>query len=232
MIRERLRFYSLVNLLGDIFLLIFSFILAYYLIWGHFKPNFYNFFFKVSAALLLCWIITALALKLYSPDRFEQFERSLTKHFQAIVLHAMLVSLAVLLVKDFNVTRMLFVYAYFIFVFLDTCLRLGLMYMLRIERESGRDSYKVIVVGADEMGQQMFEVLKDYTGYGYRPLGIFDDRPTNGSEFHLSGTIEDAKIFALENKVDQIFCALPLRDKERITSLLRFSEENLIACSA
>lgn len=226
MLRERLRFYSLINLLGDIFLLIFSFILAYLLIWGHFKPNFHTFFLKVSVALLLCWIITALILKLYTPERFEQFERSLTKHFQAIILHAMLISFTVLVIKDFALTRNLFVYAYFIFVFLDTALRLGLMYVLRMERESGRDSYRVIVVGGDEMGKQMFNVLKDYTGYGYKPLGIFDDHQSNGTE--LTGSIEEAKQFAIDNKVDQIFCALPLRDKDRITSLLRFSEENLI----
>src|SRR5690349_23811471 len=175
MLREKLRLYLLINILGDIFLLIFSFLLGYIFIWGHFKPNFQIFFFKVSFALIACWLIAALFLKLYSRERFEQFERSLSKHFQAIILHAMLISTVVLLVKDFNVSRVLFVYGYFLFVFFDTLARFILMYFLRRERESGIDTFKVIVVGGDAMGKRMYDTLKDYTGYGFKPLGIFDD---------------------------------------------------------
>src|SRR5450432_3436134 len=109
MLREKLRLYLLINILGDLFLLIFSFLLGYIFIWGEFKPNFLEFFYKVSFALIACWLVAALFLQLYSRERFEQFEKSLTKHFQAIILHAMLISTVVLLVKDFNVTRNLFI---------------------------------------------------------------------------------------------------------------------------
>ena len=227
MLREKLRFYSLVNLLSDIVLLVLSFLIAYIIIWNGFQPGFEELFLKIASSLVGCWLAVALALKLYTPERFEQFEKSLAKHFQAIFFHAMLVSFTVLVVRDFKVNRTLFLYGYSIFVILDTLLRFGLMYFLRRERESGINTFKVIVVGGDEMGKRMFETLRDYTGYGYKPLGIFDDRPaTNGLQ--LSGNIEEAMQFAIDNKIDQIFCALPLRDKERVTSLLRFSEENLI----
>lgn len=228
MLREKLRLYYLINILGDIFILIFSFLIGYLFIWGYFKPNFKIFFFKVSFALIACWLVAAFFLKLYSRERFEQFERSLSKHFQAIVFHAMLISMVVLLVRDFNVTRILFIYGYFLFVFLDTLARLGLMYLLRRERESGINSFKVIVVGGDQMGKNMYDTLKDYTGYGFKPLGIFDDKLPPGANYKLDGNIEEAKRFALENKIDEIFCALPLRDKDRVASLLRFAEDNLI----
>lgn len=130
MIQERLRFYSLLNLAADVFLLIASFFLAYLFIWGHFKPSFTSFFIKASVALLLCWGITALVLKLYSRKPNEQFGRSLPKHFLAIIIHAVLLSLLVFLVRDFNVSRILFVYGYLLFVFFDTLLRLGLIYVV------------------------------------------------------------------------------------------------------
>ena len=125
------RFYSLLNLTGDVFLLIFSFILSYLFIWGNFKPNFQYYFLNVCVALLLCWLITAVLLELYARERYEQFGRSLPKHFQAILIHAALLSIVVFFVKDFMISRMLFVYGYLIFVFLDTLLRLGLIYLLR-----------------------------------------------------------------------------------------------------
>ncbi|MFI5135808.1 MAG: exopolysaccharide biosynthesis polyprenyl glycosylphosphotransferase, partial [Chitinophagales bacterium] len=114
------------------------------------------------------------------------------------------------------------------FAILDTLMRLGLLFVLRRERESGINTFKVIVVGGDAMGKQMYDTLKEYTGYGFKPLGIFDDRIPHDADYSLDGTVEDAKRFAIDNKIDEIFCALPLRDKERVTSLLRFAEENLI----
>jgi Undecaprenyl-phosphate glucose phosphotransferase len=140
----------------------------------------------------------------------------------------MFLSLMILLIRDFQLTRNLFMWGYIIFIVLDTLMRFGLMFILRRERESGRNTFKVIVLGADEMGRRIFETLNDYTGYGFKPLGIFDDHKPERSDFHVDGNLEDAKRFALENKIDEIFCALPLRDKDRVMSLLRFAEENLI----
>jgi undecaprenyl-phosphate galactose phosphotransferase/putative colanic acid biosynthesis UDP-glucose lipid carrier transferase len=228
MLREKFRFYSLINLIGDVTLLIGSFLLAYLMIWDNFKPNFPIFFFKVSSALIGGWLLIAFILRLYSPERFEQFEKSFSKHFQAILFHAMFLSLMILLIRDFQLTRNLFMWGYIIFIVLDTLMRFGLMFILRRERESGRNTFKVIVLGADEMGRRIFETLNDYTGYGFKPLGIFDDHKPERSDFHVDGNLEDAKRFALENKIDEIFCALPLRDKDRVMSLLRFAEENLI----
>src|SRR6187549_1705635 len=104
MLRKKLRVYLPLIILGGIFLLISSFLLAYILIWDHFKPNFLNFFVRVSFTLIASWLIASGVLKLYSPGRIKQFKRSLGKHFQAVVLHALLISIVVFMVKDFNVS--------------------------------------------------------------------------------------------------------------------------------
>lgn len=72
------------------------------------------------------------------------------------------------------------------------------MFRLRNERLSGKNSFRVIVVGGDGMGQRMFDTLNDYTGYGFKPLGIFDDKLPAGSAHQLDGTIEDAKNLPLK----------------------------------
>jgi len=228
MIREKFRLYSFVNLFGDIILLLFSFFLGYLVIWGGIKPNFRDFVLQASFIMVGCWVVVSYFLKLYTPQRFEQFEKSFSKHFQAILLHAMLLSTVVQLIANFSWPGILFFYAYFFFLILDTLLRFALMYQLRRERLSGKNTFRVIVVGGDGMGKRMFDTLNDYTGYGFKPLGIFDDEVLNGSAYSLNGTIEDAKKFALENKIDEIFCALPLRETEKINHLLRFAEDNLI----
>lgn len=227
MFREKLRAFAIVNLIGDLLLLLVSFLIAYLMIWGHFRPNFDIFFFKVSAALIGCWLIVIPILRIYDTEVMEKFERSLSRHLQAIILHALLVSLTTLLVRDFAVNRILFVLGYALFAVSDFLFRLGILYLIKRERESGRNTYKVIVLGANSMGKKIFEVLRDYRGYGYQPIGIFDDKPSENG-IVVSGSLEQAKQIAISEKVDQIFCALPLREKEQITTLLRFAEDNLI----
>ncbi|HUM48161.1 MAG TPA: undecaprenyl-phosphate glucose phosphotransferase [Chitinophagales bacterium] len=228
MIREKFRLYSIINLFGDIILLVFSFLLGYLIIWGDFKANFRDFFLQATISMVICWLIVAYFLELYTPKRFEQFEKSFSKHFQAIVFHAMLLSTVILLFTNYGWPGILFVYGYFFFLISDTLLRIGLMYQLRRERLSGKNTFRVIVVGGDGMGKRMFDTLNDYTGYGFKPLGIFDDKALNGAAYQLNGTIEDAKRFAIEHQIDEIFCALPLRETEKINQLLRFAEDNLI----
>lgn len=227
MIREKFRLYSIANLLGDIFLLLLSFLIGYLIIWGEIKSNFRELFIQASIAMVLCWLVVAYFLELYTPKRFEQFEKSFSKHFQAIVFHAMLLSTVILLFTPYTWPGILFLYGYFCFIILDTLLRIGLMFRLRNERLSGKNTFRVIVIGGDGMGKRMFDTLHDYTGYGFKPLGIFDDKVISG-DYSLNGTIEDAKKFALEQKIDEIFCALPLRESEKINHLLRFAEDNLI----
>ncbi|MEO6166273.1 MAG: undecaprenyl-phosphate glucose phosphotransferase [Chitinophagales bacterium] len=228
MIREKFRLYSIINLVGDLILLLSSFLLGYLMIWGDFKSNFRDFFLQATFAMVICWLIVAYYLELYTPKRFEQFEKSFSKHFQAIVFHAMLLSTVILLLTNYGWPGILFLYGYFFFLIFDTLLRIGLMFQLRKERLSGKNTFRVIVVGGDGMGKRMFDTLNEYTGYGFKPLGIFDDKTSNGAGYSLNGNIEDAKRFAVENKIDEIFCALPLRETEKINQLLRFAEDNLI----
>jgi len=129
---EKSRLYSLVNPAADVFLLIASFFLAYLFIWGHFRPDLGKYFITASVALLFCWSITALLLRLYAGDRNGQFGRSLPKHFLALIIHAVFLSLLVFLVAEFSITRILFIFSYLLFVFLDTLLRLCLIYVVRL----------------------------------------------------------------------------------------------------
>jgi CDP-diglyceride synthetase len=131
MVRERLRFLSLINLAGDALLLVFSFIAAYYSIWHHIMPNAEIFLIKVAIALLLCWGVTSFTLRLYSHDRDESSAELLLKHFLTLLVSAVLLSLMVYSVIEFSLTRILFIYGYFLFAVLDTFFRLCVLFMIR-----------------------------------------------------------------------------------------------------
>ncbi len=128
---EKLRYYSRVNLAGDIVILISSFLAAYLLIWNRLRPDFPYYFTKLIAAILLCWGITSLVLRLYARAGFEKFRRTLPKHFLALLLNAILLVPLIYFVCDFTVSRILFIYAYILFAVLDTLLLLAIGFVLR-----------------------------------------------------------------------------------------------------
>ena len=67
--------------------------------------------------------------------------------------------------------------------------------------------------------------------YGYHFLGFFDDNPMNyplDVRKDILGSVEDAKRYALENQIDEFFCALSNNEEEKIRDLIEFGDENLI----
>ena len=130
-VSEKLRYYSRVNLAGDVVILVSSFLAAYLIIWNKFRPDFPYYFTKVIVAILLCWGITSLVFRLYARAGFEKFRRTLPKHFLALLFNAVLLVPLIYFVCDFTVSRILFIYAYALFVVLDTLLLLAIGIVLR-----------------------------------------------------------------------------------------------------
>lgn len=87
----------------------------------------------------------------------------------------------------------------------------------------------LIIVGEGPAAEEIFQYCEDQTVRGYRFRGIFHDKPVSGplSSRRLGG-IEAAKVFAVQNRIDILYCALPGSYREEITELMEFCERNTI----
>lgn len=87
----------------------------------------------------------------------------------------------------------------------------------------------LIIVGEGPAVEEIFQYCKDQTVRGYRFRGVFHDHPIGGvlGEHQLGG-IEAAKVFAVHNRIDILYCALPASYREEITDLMEFCERNTI----
>jgi putative colanic acid biosynthesis UDP-glucose lipid carrier transferase len=107
--------------------------------------------------------------------------------------------------------------------------RFAMIYFIKAFSSEGGNFKQVIIVGAGSSGNQMYNYFKTEIASGYRFLGFFDD---NKSEClyqqQVMGNIYDVHHFALTNKVDEIFCALPLTASKHIRELMTFADNNLI----
>ncbi len=108
-----------------------------------------------------------------------------------------------------------------------TTMRSGLNQVLTLEPlTSVKD---LIIVGDGPAAQEIFQYCQDQTVRGYRFRGLFSDHPVEGVLGpQRIGDVEAAKAFALQNRIDIVYCALPGTRKDAITDLMEFCERNTI----
>lgn len=87
----------------------------------------------------------------------------------------------------------------------------------------------LIIVGDGPAAEEIFRYCEDQTVRGYRFRGVFHERGITGPlASRQLGGIEAAKAFAVQNRVDILYCALPGAYREEITELMEFCERNTI----
>jgi Undecaprenyl-phosphate glucose phosphotransferase len=87
----------------------------------------------------------------------------------------------------------------------------------------------LIIVGDGPAADEIFQYCEDQTVRGYRFRGVFHERPITGPlASRQLGGIEAAKAFAVQNRIDIVYCALPGTRRADITDLMEFCERNTI----
>lgn len=85
-------------------------------------------------------------------------------------------------------------------------------------------SRRVVIAGANQLGQSLAEKLKTSPHYGMTIDGFFDDRNTDrlGGESALPilGKLPELPNYVRENRIDLIFVVLPMRNIQRVTELI------------
>ena len=80
----------------------------------------------------------------------------------------------------------------------------------------------LVIVGDGPAAQEIFQYCQDQTVRGYRFRGLFSDAAVSGVlASQRLGDVEAAKVFAVQNRIDIIYCALPGTYK---LSLIHISE--------
>lgn len=75
---------------------------------------------------------------------------------------------------------------------------------------------RVLVIGAGEVGWQVYEQIQQHARFGLVFLGFLDDEK---SDEKVIGYLKDARAVALEQRADDVVIALPSRAYERVSAL-------------
>lgn len=218
MLKERFRIYRLTNFIGD---LIFAVVLLVAFAFGLSG--------EVNVAPLTAWAVTtwciaALPQGLYNLDRVERLEQKLGKLFFALLSFSVLQLLGVFALKTEMLSANWIVW-YCLSVSVTVVLwHVVLMTVLKRLRAREHHYRKAIIVGNGRMTEELADVLVTHRGYGYKLLGVYNDSMTSGA----NGLVEEARKLISARSTEDVFCTLPVTEKETIAELVMLSEKNFV----
>jgi len=121
-----------------------------------------------------------------------------------------------------------------LFVALDVVLvataRMAVRWGLQRRALNGHSQQRILVVGAGMLGREIAKKLQDHRELGLQLVGFLDDDPGKaGATFHgapVLGSIQDVDRVLEEDRVDQVYIALPLEaHKKMLRALERVRSE-------
>ncbi len=162
--------------------------------------------------------------------RILHVDRVLIKVSQAIISHLAAFLLLLFFLQIDDIRAIVLLKFYLLLSFLLAAWWVGSRKLLKYFRRKGYNFKKIVIVGAGSMGTKLLDELRSDAGYGYKFMGFFDDNVALKKSLpHFQGDSLSVEKFVIDNKVDEIYCALPMSQEEKITRLLKFSEANNVS---
>lgn len=230
MVKGLYKFIKGLHLLGDLLLLNISFLLGYYIKFNRlFAEDNEEHYLLLLFLFNLTWVVVVLLFKLYEIARVSRIGGILINVTKGILVHSSIVFSVIVSFNAFYFSRMQLLITYCCFGILVLVWRFSSSYFLKLYRSRGGNFKQVIIIGGGSAGNQIYNYLRKDISSGLRFRGFFDDEPELCLHKEMIlGNIESAKQFALDNRIDEIFCALPLTSTTKIRDLVSFTDNHLI----
>lgn len=216
MFAKRFRLFRLITFIGDVLIIPTS---------AYINMLLFNDTIALNTSILvfssIAWAYICFRSKLYNLNRIEGYERVLRNITQALLfLYGLFILIHYTL--HFQLMPLFIIISWLVIItFLTFIWHTVLTVVLSYRRSSETHYRKAIVLGNNETGRQINEVLNQYKGYGYRSFGIFDDADT-------SYNINAARQLIRDQKTEDVFCALPLDQFDKISEIMLLCEEHFI----
>ena len=160
------------------------------------------------------------------------FEAIIERVTKLEIIHCALTFIVMYVMRIYVSLNFLFGSALILFV-LFTLWRISARLILKHYRKSGRNSKRIIVLGAGSVANDLYARLMSNLSYGYKFYGFFDDREEKDYKVKkelVKGKIDDVQRYVAENDIQEIYCALPAGDDRKALPIINFAENNCIRC--
>ncbi|MDP2727442.1 MAG: sugar transferase [Dehalococcoidia bacterium] len=133
---------------------------------------------------------------------------------------AMFMLAAVFLYQGYAYSRLLFIYTWFLSFFLLTLSRIVRHLLILFMRGRGIGVRMVLVVGGDQLGKMVMNLMAGEPGRGYRPVGFLCDESSGDyGRFKWLGPVSNLGEILRNGDIDEVFIAAPAASRGRVMSM-------------
>jgi putative colanic acid biosynthesis UDP-glucose lipid carrier transferase len=180
----------------------------------------------------LIWLLSANITGLYERVLNRDSISTYQSVFKTYILFVFLICFTIIIIigtKSYSITREYLFYSMALFGFLVGVWKLIFLAIRRSDRNLLVDARNVIIIGAGRIGQDLYHYFDNNKGRGYNVLGFFDDEPEKITNKGLYlGSTDNCIDYVITNQVDEIFCALPVTESDKIEKLMLDADKHLI----
>lgn len=172
---------------------------------------------------LVVYLYTAELFEIYRKWRVNQFKQMVWISWAALIASFLALILSLFLVKQTSDFSRVTLAMWFIqsFVLMFTWRYLHHKWK-ETRRKLGVNLQKMVIIGATERGQKLFNEVTKHHELGYEFVGFYDDRDESRTyeDLTIIGNIEQAVDEARDGNVDVLFIALPSIAEKRLLDII------------
>ncbi|KIO53249.1 undecaprenyl-phosphate glucose phosphotransferase [Flavobacterium hibernum] len=224
------RYFKLLFVLVDVVLLNLAIILSTLARFGSLDRLLSREERTVSLLSILIWVALLLQNDSNRSIRVEPIESILVRTIRKLLIHAALISIFVVYLNFYDISRLRLCSFYLIFFALLMVSRFVSMTLLKYIRAQGYNFKTFIIVGANESGEKIRKILAKDLTYGYKFLGFFDEKIDSElvNPNSVLGGFDEISEFVIDKKVDEMYVALHIDNIEIINKLIVICEQNMV----
>ena len=176
------------------------------------------------------YIVTVSTFRPFAQDKFVRVDQIFGRILKSGTMYFFL--LAIFLLVDSNAAprpgRFISSFCFSIVVMFYG--RYTARELLRHLRSRGKNTMRVVFVGAGHNLAYLYQVMMSELSTGYRVLGYFEDKDSKHLPDTITrlGTVSDVAAWLEKNPVDQVYCNLPSSRSHEIVQTINYCESQLI----
>lgn len=178
----------------------------------------------------LVWYLSSHMCRLYQNIFIREAIPTIKDTIKSVFVFGTIMLLLVNNIKEFTLSPYLFIISYIIFNVLLINWKLFFLIKRRPRRNSLIDHKPVIIIGAGSNGIDLFTYLTKNSNLGYNVVGFFEDDALliENPDIPIIGKIDDCISYVKRRGIEEIFCALPDEEDQKISKLMREADKHLI----
>lgn len=171
------------------------------------------------------WLISSQSTGLYSEFRTHiSFGREFVVLMKSVIMEGIAAAVLLFFVKDTPLSRFFLVMFVAALAVFSTGEKFMLKQILVHMRLKGRNLRTVLFVGASNAANKLCQVMDANPQYGYRILGVLNDRKTPWLNGRHLGPLNKLERILDERRIDDVLITLPRDNPEKILKVAAMCE--------